>query len=805
MGHSPLRKAAFFFSLFMFTLGSGCSDDSDPADGDIGMTPDRTTVTDQSGLPDGITLYKCKEPGKTCNAHDPCAINPICSKDGWCRPETMMNCDDGLACTTDICASAGVCKNTPKAGYCKIGVRVPLGTKCSGIKMDAGVIADSGGDSGADAGVAMETISCCFTSGTNNPADPCQSCAPTTDDAGVSSSNTKWSNVTGGACDDGDLCTKDDACQAGTCKGTSFASLCSDGYSCTTDLCDGKGGCLGNTLKSGFCLINGACHKDGTNNPTGACGTCDSTKSTASWTPITNACLIAGKCYSKGQKNSSGCGVCDPLKSTSAWSPVPNTCLIGGKCYQPKTKHSGGCAECDPATSGTAWTVKGTTHCLIQDKCMAAGTKHAGGCHKCDPTQSKTTWTSLGGACGKCLPFNDTTGKPCTTANATTVCASGGLCLLTGTTGVCTQYCTADNPATSINEDTCPNKPANVCAGVPLSDGTTKYFCMHQCDPYIGCNECDSTLVCHPQSGSLIGMSGKGVCLLTKAASGCSKNSDCPVTTGTVCDVNKGGCPTGQTCQARSQDTTWSSVGICVKDGACDTVSGLCKAQSTGKATAKVGDPCKGDVECAAGQSCLLEFDEKKLRKPGGYSCTYGGECCGGTCTLGSCVGGNCDLLWRNGYCAISNCAFAKTLTGAACPSGTLCNLAYRTGVCQPSCSMSKASDCRGQAKDIYGDYECRDWSQVTYSHGKAASGPVCDLGPLMPCSSTSSTGTINKCEVFGDVTNSTNMTCRNLKGVKLTNPQHAKGYCLDTTASGPVPGSQDSGTGPKDAGPATE
>ncbi len=786
--HGNLARLA----LVALLTSAACSDDKAQDGGDSGASQDVTAPQDYKPLPEGWPRYKCTKPGKACNAHDPCAINPICGKDLICRPERMMNCDDGLACTTDICASAGVCKNNPKPGSCKIGVRVPKGTKCSGVKMDAGTPTEAGADA---SGVAMETIFCCFSKGDKKPGDPCMACQPTTDDAGVSSNNTRWSGASGGSCDDGNQCTKSDACQGGTCKGISFASLCSDGYGCTKDICDGKGGCLGNTLMSGFCLINATCYKDGTNNPSGACGTCDTSKSTSTWTTISNACLINGKCYSKGQKNTNGCGICDPSQSTSAWSPVKNTCLIAGKCHIAKTKHAGGCAECDPAKSGTTWTVIGATHCLIDNKCVASGTKHPGGCHKCDPAKSKTGWTGLGGACGKCLPFKGTIGAACTTANQATKCGTSGLCLLTQTNGgVCTQYCTADNPATSINEDTCPNKPANECAPIPLSSGKTSYFCVRKCSPYIGCNECESSLLCHPQSGSLIGLPGKGVCLLYKSTNGCAKNSDCAVTTGKSCNTKSGGCPSGQTCQALAQDTTWSSAGTCVKDGVCDTVSGLCKPKSTGTSSAEVGDPCAGDNECAAGQTCLQEFNEKTLRKPGGYSCTYGTECCSGTCTNKSCVGGNCDLLWRNGYCAISNCIFSKTLTNAACPSGTLCNRAYRTGLCQPTCSLNKASDCRGQTKDLYGDYECRDWSQVTYSHGKASTGPVCDLGPLMPCSSTSATGTIKKCEVFGDKTNSTAMHCRDLKGNKLSNPQHASGYCLDKTASGPIMGAKDGG-----------
>ena len=795
------KRYALCALCLCLALAPGCSDDGQQTNDDTGAKADSKLSPGDanSGLPDGYTLYPCDTPGKACNAHDPCAINPVCGADKKCRPTTLMNCDDKLSCTTDSCAGNGLCRNEPKKGFCKLPVKVPQGTTCSGVsklKYDAG----AGSDAGADAGAGpTETIFCCFSEGTRKPGEACMACNPTTSDGGVTD-NTKWMPANGGACDDANACTKNDYCQNGSCKGTYFGSSCADGYGCTTDLCDGKGGCLGNTLKSGWCLINGACYADKANHPAGSCFTCDVSNSTAAWTPISNTCLIANKCYKKGDKSPTGCGECDPAKSTSAWTPLANMCLIGGVCYKPAAKHKGGCAECDPTVSGAKWTVKGD-NCLISDTCHKKGAKHPSGCGECIPATDKYGWTMQTQACKNCKPFYGTVGKPCTAATATTDCGTGLLCLTTGATGVCTKQCTADNPATPADEDTCPGRPDNVCAGVPLSSGATMYLCMRRCRPSLGCNECDPSLVCHPQSGGLVGLRGQGVCLYTKTSGGCAKDADCNVTTGQACDTVKKNCPTSQTCLAYASDTAINSGGICAKPGKCDVTSALCKAHQQGKAGVKIGAPCKGDVDCANGMRCNLEFDEVKYRKKGGASCQYNSECCSGLCQNKFCTTGKCQLLWRNGHCGVSNCVFAKTLKQAACPAGSHCNKFYTTGLCQKSCVLTKAGDCRGHTADKLGDYECRDWSNVSITAvGQLAAGPVCDSGPIMTCDRAKAGTSIPDCATLGNKGNTTKMACRDLSNKLLPNKYDPNGYCLDNTTSAPAV-TGDGGAAPKDAG----
>jgi len=92
----------------------------------------------------------------------------------------------------------------------------------------------------------------------------------------------------GASCSDGDLCTYGDTCQAGTCSGT--AASCDDGLICTADKCTGKlppVECK-HVLQPGYCLVGGACYKDG--DVVQGCMTCDSTIDASKLVP-TPACV----------------------------------------------------------------------------------------------------------------------------------------------------------------------------------------------------------------------------------------------------------------------------------------------------------------------------------------------------------------------------------------------------------------------------------------------------------------------------------------------------------------------------------
>lgn len=359
---------------------------------------------DSGMLPDGYKFVACDTPGSPCNAHDPCAINPICGNDGLCHPTFYQNCNDDLACTQDVCLGAGKCDHIPASGQCALAVK------------------QAGGPSKVQ----------CFNTDDRNPADPCKVCDP-------ERSGKAWSPATGGSCNDGEDCTKDDYCDNGVCKGTYYGDQCQDEYGCTEDVCDGKGGCLGNKLMADSCLINGACYKKGDTDAQ-KCNVCDPSKSTNAWTPLSLHCLINGRCEAPGAVSPDGCGECDPAKNTSDWTPVAGLCKISGKCYKSGDKNTsaGGCAECDPTANATGWTVKGD-NCLIGSKCINPGDKDSLGCGECKPATNKYDYTAIANKClieNKCFapgekdPTNCGECDPTVSGNSWTV--KGDNCLVSG-------------------------------------------------------------------------------------------------------------------------------------------------------------------------------------------------------------------------------------------------------------------------------------------------------------------------------------------------------------------------------------
>lgn len=142
---------------------------------------------------------------------------------------------------------------------------------------------------------------------------------------------------------------------------------CDDKLTCTDDTCEASGTCK-NTIKSGHCLINKACVKEGQDG-SNTCRRCDPKKDAKGWTNTTStcddgvACTYNDTCKDGACKGTSYQCTLTCAKTCTGAGPGPGGCklatgfcLIGGACYKAEQIKAGdACLACDPTVSATQW------------------------------------------------------------------------------------------------------------------------------------------------------------------------------------------------------------------------------------------------------------------------------------------------------------------------------------------------------------------------------------------------------------------------------------------------------------------
>jgi hypothetical protein len=343
-------------------------------------------------------------------------------------------------------------------------------------------------------------------------------------------------------------------------------------------------------------------------------------------------------------------------------------------------------------------------------------------------------------------PCSKTIGTPCHSASD----CCGGLTCVPLDTGVklCTRKCVPDDTTTPlINEDDCPELAKHVCAKLDVIGPTV---CLKKCTPALGKATCPKGVACNPVSNQWAGDVTEAVC----AHPACTSGKDCPVVLSEACNTTNPGTictasPPGAFCATDPGSVT----GTCALPGVCDLASGLCGPHKLGKATAKVGDPCKDDRDCGGSMRC----DQQS--------------------------GSGTAVHARNGYCFIEGCAFGSTLPSRLCPPLSVCQHLHPGGRCYRLCNLNTASDCRGNPADQHGDYECYSWNQLAVGGQVIAKSPTCEPADLTPCTLF---GTTNlDCSYLGLPGNPTKMSCRDRTTGAVLPKKSPGGLCLDDTASG--------------------
>jgi hypothetical protein len=280
--------------------------------------------------------------------------------------QTNTDCDDGDACTTDICNPDETCSNPinyDNAVFCcdpLTGNLTPLndGNDCTdnicnkdgtvdhpflGVGESCGSPNNSecdNPDTCDGAGTCLDNLeppgaACgdpfdsecdgadtCDGSGTcqtniapsgsacGDPADTDCTDPDTCDGIGGCQSNDVANGVT---CDDGLFCIMDEICIDGVCAG-GVEEDCDDGLTCTDNFCDEEGGVCVNDLLPGSCLIDGVCFADGETNPDNTCEECNVAMSTSDWTalPEGTECDDGNPCTGTGNPGV-GVDTCDDM------------------------------------------------------------------------------------------------------------------------------------------------------------------------------------------------------------------------------------------------------------------------------------------------------------------------------------------------------------------------------------------------------------------------------------------------------------------------------------------------------------
>ena len=170
------------------------------------------------------------------------------------------------------------------------------------------------------------------------------------------------------ACDDGNACTTNDTCSAGTCVGGAPLS-CDDSNVCTTDTCDSVKGCV-HTDNSAPCDDGNAC----TTNDTCAGGTCNGTTVDCDDNNVctTDTCNTLTGCVHTGLTGTP----CDDGNACT----VNDTCS-SGTCAPGTAKD---CNDSNPCTKDSCNTVTGCVHTDDNSMCCAGGYQCASG--KCSTT-----------------------------------------------------------------------------------------------------------------------------------------------------------------------------------------------------------------------------------------------------------------------------------------------------------------------------------------------------------------------------------------------------------------------------------
>ena len=620
-----------------------------------------------------------------CNDGNPCTEKDACFF-GQCEGD-FVDCEDNNPCTLDACDPNLGCTKTPQPVPCDDGNLCTTSDSCAGGVCLAGSV------------IQCDDTNPC----TLDVCDPQKGCT---------------SQLTSNACDDGNPCTVSDSCTTGNCAGA--AKLCDDGNPCTKDSCSPsvEGGCVyipqsGSGCDDGNqCTVGDKC----------ALGQCTGTDAGCACTQDTD-CLVFDD-----DNLCNGTLFCDKTALPFKCKVQPNTVV---ECLVP-SQFDEACAtsSCDPQTGQcSAKPVTNGKKCDDEDACTASDSCLSGVCL---------------GADKEC-----TDGNPCTLDS----CDEDVGCVFNVTVGF--QGCDDGNECTlqdACEFGFCVGKGAETCDdNNPCTDD--------DCDPALGCQHSFSTKPCIDadpctisevcQGGSCVGAALD--CSDGNACNGleaCEKGVGCKPGTPPTCDdglactadscspavgckhvPNDALCDDGVFCNGSEVCSIDDGcVGVAKPDGTpCDDAS-ACTEDDVCKAGACKGDgvdcddsnPCTVDTCDPITQGCTYSLPAGVVACNDGDACTEGDVCQGGFCV------GTVPVV----------CDDKNPCTDETCDATDGCVTTNNTALCndKDACTLDDVCSggvCGGELLDCSGDSDGDPCTENEACVGGACQGTPLDCSDL--------------------------------------------------------------------------
>jgi hypothetical protein len=172
----------------------------------------------------------------------------------------------------------------------------------------------------------------------------------------------------GTACNDGNTCTVQDACNGQSADGCSQASPAAGGTACGTGtVCNGASACLAG------CWIGGAYRAPGALNPASPCQRCDPSQSTSAWSPMPVGTVCAPEAVSAWGACGGFSGTCGEAGTQSR--TVTTYACLQGACQPSPTVSTQSCSRDTDGTvcGGPSYGSWGA--CSFPDACSLTGTQ----------------------------------------------------------------------------------------------------------------------------------------------------------------------------------------------------------------------------------------------------------------------------------------------------------------------------------------------------------------------------------------------------------------------------------------------